>query len=87
MYFNKKVPRSGFIDVRDFNTVKDLADYLKYLDRNSTAYNSYFNWKRFVQFDSPIEFGPICDMCIYLQLDNHFGIKKSVSGDLWNRKN
>ena len=35
----------SFINVADFNSVKDLADYLKYLDKNDTAYNQYFQWK------------------------------------------
>ena len=35
----------SFINAADFNSVKDLADYLKYLDKNDTAYNQYFQWK------------------------------------------
>ena len=30
----------------DFKTVKDLADYLHYLDKNNTAYNEYFSWRQ-----------------------------------------
>lgn len=30
----------------NFNTVEDLAAYLKYLDGNTTAYLSYFDWYR-----------------------------------------
>ena len=46
------MPQSGFINVLDFPRIKDLADYLKYLDSNVTAYNSYFKWKKYVEFDS-----------------------------------
>ena len=35
----------SFINAADFDSVKDLADYLKYLDKNDTAYNQYFQWK------------------------------------------
>ncbi len=35
-----------FINVADFKSVKDLANYLTYLDRNDTAYNEYFKWKQ-----------------------------------------
>ena len=36
----------SFINVMDFKTVKDLADYLHYLDKNSTAFNEYFKWRQ-----------------------------------------
>ena len=36
----------SFINAADFDSVKALADYLKYLDKNDTAYNAYFEWKR-----------------------------------------
>ena len=44
-YTELAIPGS-YINVLDFKTVKDLADYLHYLDRNSTAYNEYFKWRQ-----------------------------------------
>ncbi|CAH3042395.1 unnamed protein product [Porites lobata] len=44
-YTKLAIPGS-YINVLDFKTVKDLADYLHYLDRNSTAYNEYFKWRQ-----------------------------------------
>ena len=35
----------SFIDVSDFNSIKELADYLLYLDKNDDEYNKYFAWK------------------------------------------
>ncbi|VDL98184.1 unnamed protein product [Schistocephalus solidus] len=43
-YFARAPPNS-FIHVDDFRTVKELTDYLYYLDKNDTAYASYFAWK------------------------------------------
>lgn len=44
-YTKLAIPGS-YINVLDFKTVKDLADYLHYLDKNSTAYNQYFMWRQ-----------------------------------------
>ena len=40
------VPPGSFISVQDFPSVKALAEYLLYLDKNDTAYNEYFSWKK-----------------------------------------
>ena len=37
--------RGSFIYAAGFDSVKNLADYLNYLDNNDTAYNQYFKWK------------------------------------------
>ena len=44
-YSPELVIPGSFINAADFDSVKDLADYLKYLDKNDTAYNQYFQWK------------------------------------------
>ncbi|XP_078356875.1 3-galactosyl-N-acetylglucosaminide 4-alpha-L-fucosyltransferase FUT3-like [Oculina patagonica] len=44
-YSPEQVIPGSFINAADFDSVKDLADYLKYLDKNDTAYNQYFQWK------------------------------------------
>lgn len=35
----------SYIDAQEFKTPKDLADYLIYLNKNTTAYMEYFKWK------------------------------------------
>lgn len=35
----------SFIAIDDFPNVKALADYMKYLDSNETAYMEYFDWR------------------------------------------
>ena len=44
-YSPEQVIPGSFINAADFDSVKDLADYLKYLDKNDTAYNQYFKWR------------------------------------------
>ena len=83
------MPKSGFINTRDFKTPKQLSEYLKYLSQNQTAYESYFEWKKHVKFIDRKYASPLCNMCIHLQLESHFGIKQKVItslNELWNVK-
>ena len=43
--YEQLLPPNSYINVDDFATIKDLTDYLLYLDRNDTAYATYFAWK------------------------------------------
>ena len=45
-YHDPKVAIPGsFIDVQDFDTVQDLAEYMLKVANNETLFNSYFKWK------------------------------------------
>eukprot|EP01132_Coremiostelium_polycephalum_P002903 gene2903-3614_t len=41
----KYLPRGSYIYVGDFNSAKELADYLIYLDKNDEEYKRYFKWR------------------------------------------
>ncbi len=45
-YFQIAPPHS-YINVDDFHSIRQLTDYLTYLDKNDTAYETYFTWKRY----------------------------------------
>ena len=77
------IPKSAFINVKDYSSPKELADYLLYLDRNRTAYNSYFKWKKYISYLNAVtNFSPICHMCIKLHLESIEGFKTQVIHDL-----
>lgn len=59
--YGKLAIPGSYINVMDFKTVKELADYLHYLDRNNTAYNEYFKWRQKYQ-KSPYHY-PLCNFC------------------------
>ncbi|CAH8288261.1 unnamed protein product, partial [Schistosoma intercalatum] len=61
--YQKVSPPHSFIHVDQFENPKELAKYLKYLDKNDTAYNEYFAWhKRGVV--TVWSFKPECEFCI-----------------------
>ncbi|KAL7058001.1 hypothetical protein AAHC03_016983 [Spirometra sp. Aus1] len=43
--FYQRAPPNSYIHVDDFENVEELAKYLQYLDKNDTAYATYFAWK------------------------------------------
>ena len=57
-----KVLKSGYINVFNYKSAQHLADHLKYLDSNRTAYNEYFKWKKYVKFD--LVLNSLCELCI-----------------------
>ena len=42
--YNKVAPPHSFINAMNYPNPKDLADHLKYLISNNTAYNEFFQW-------------------------------------------
>ena len=43
--YSRIAPPHSFIDARQFEDAKQLADYLLLLDKNDFLYNEYFAWK------------------------------------------
>ena len=63
-YSGDVVPPGSFISVQDFPSVKALAEYLLYLDKNDTAYNEYFSWKQKFVDEQKLRFRyAACDIC------------------------
>ncbi|CAH1800928.1 unnamed protein product [Owenia fusiformis] len=50
--FKSILPPGSYIHTNEFPNPKALATYLKYLDKNHTAYNEYFKWKLTYKLDS-----------------------------------
>lgn len=44
--YTRFAPKYSYINVYDFKTIKDLANYLNYLSNNQTAYEEYLWFRR-----------------------------------------
>ena len=87
-YNDPKVAIPGsFINVADFPTIKALADYLLYLDKNNTAYNEYFKWKlKYKPHEAmgwPYPDSWTCEICERLHHDDSFRTYDRLS-DFWS---
>ncbi|CAH8625295.1 unnamed protein product [Schistosoma guineensis] len=70
--YERVAPPYSFIHVDQFESPAKLADYLKYLDKNDTAYNEYFAWHGhgiIHDWDSQ----PQCAMCLLAHTCHSFG--------------
>jgi hypothetical protein len=68
------VPTDGLIDAQKFELVSNLAEYLNSISKNSTFYNSFFNWKANIEFRKENRMSSlqslVCDACIKLNLND-----------------
>lgn len=73
--YEKYAPERSFIHVADFQSPKELANYLNELDKNDTLYNSYFKWKGTGEI---IEDGTnmFCRMCAILHDDQIMSVPR-----------
>jgi len=61
-------PANSYIFAEDFDTPKDLVDYLDYLDKNDTAYEEYHKWRADELDEEYEDLGPhtaemMCNLC------------------------
>lgn len=61
--YKNALPSHSYIDVDDFETPRDLAQYLQKLDENDDLYNEYFRWKSYGDF---VASKPWCRVCSLL---------------------
>lgn len=86
--YSKFAPPKSYINANDFTTVKELANYLHYLDANPDEYVKYFWWKNYYEIvvDTPME--KFCSLCKKLHEPNALKVQK-IYHDLdgwWNDK-
>ncbi|XP_066979138.1 alpha-(1,3)-fucosyltransferase C-like [Macrobrachium rosenbergii] len=69
--YDKIAPPGSYINALKFPDVRSLAEYLKYLDGNDTAYNDYFRWKGHYTIDTGWSntAQPFCELCKKLHED------------------
>ena len=90
--YEKLLPPRSFIFVEDFDSVKDLAAYLKFLDATPSEYEKYHTWRNSYHvlnehgyFGSPIHY--YCRICealnfnseerkVISRLDQFWGVKE-----------
>ena len=78
-------PPHSYIDVNDFKSPKQLAEYLNYLDANPQEYMSYFWWKDYYRVERNyiyLKTSPICKLCEMLH-DETVPVKSYDMQEWW----
>jgi alpha-1,3-fucosyltransferase len=60
--YRKFAPLNSYINARDFNSPKELADYLILLDKSDSLYINYFNWMKDYYISVP-DMNGWCQLC------------------------
>lgn len=69
--YKRAAPYHSFIHVDEFETPKDLAEYLYKVDKNDTLYNEYFRWKGTGENINTFFWCRICSMIHEVGENNH----------------
>lgn len=69
--YKRAAPYHSFIHVDEFETPKDLAEYLHKVDKNDTLYNEYFRWKGTGENINTFFWCRICSMIHEVGENNH----------------
>ncbi|KAK2166398.1 hypothetical protein LSH36_39g00087 [Paralvinella palmiformis] len=82
--YTKYLPPKSYIDVKDFQSPKHLAEYIIHLDNNPDEYMKYFDWKRYytVVNDIPNSDKVFCELCELLRKKRSFLLDYKVA-DWW----
>ncbi|CAF1149305.1 unnamed protein product [Rotaria sp. Silwood1] len=83
--YDHYIPSTGYIDVRNFTTPRELATYIDYLDKNTTAYLEYFQWRQYALHIKMPKY--MCELCLKLFLDDKDHKQQSLEhiDQYWNR--
>ncbi|XGW29637.1 hypothetical protein V3C99_009022 [Haemonchus contortus] len=63
LYEGTDIPPDSFIALDDFESVKQLGDYLNFLRTNDTEYLKYFEWIKHYRLPSSYISNALCKLC------------------------
>ncbi|XP_046802714.1 alpha-(1,3)-fucosyltransferase C-like [Lucilia cuprina] len=67
--YERFLPPHSYINVDDYDTPQDLANYLQYLSDRPEEYMRYFWWRQYYELKSH---SPFCDLCKRLHEPNFY---------------
>ncbi len=91
--YKRYAPPNSYIHVDDFESPKELAEYLHLLDKNDELYNNYFRWKGAGEIRHIEMWCRVCALLhapkqtkIYSRLDNWWKNEKTCVKTSWTNR-
>lgn len=66
--YTKYLPDGSYINVLEFNSTLDLANYLRKIIEDKKLYSKFFRWKSLYTLDKTSRYIAWCNLCEYIQL-------------------
>ena len=68
--YSSIMPYNSYIDVKNFSSPENLANFIKEIGNDKNKYNSYFDWKHeYCSFYTHPKY--LCDLCKKLNIKSH----------------
>jgi len=85
--YSSILPPDSYIDMADFQSMKELGEYLLYLDENESEYLKYFAWKANFQVlnDKDHRNQAFCRLCEFLHQNQEEQVIENLE-DWWTTK-
>ncbi|KAJ7987961.1 hypothetical protein DPEC_G00318680 [Dallia pectoralis] len=80
--YEASIPKDSFIHVDDFPSLKELADWLIFLDKNETEYLKYFSWRSHYKLRTDSA-SHACQACVYYQQNREYRIFQNLNTWFW----
>jgi len=81
--YKRNAPPNSFIDVRDFESPKKLAEHLHKVSTDRALYESYMAWKETMVVVTNPFYEAACQLCDYLHKTRHDPPKTVNLSDFW----
>ncbi|XP_046452752.1 glycoprotein 3-alpha-L-fucosyltransferase A-like [Daphnia pulex] len=60
--YERFAPLNSYMNVKDFRSPKELAEYILMLQNSDELFAKYFNWKKYYSIAMPYNHG-LCELC------------------------
>ena len=77
--YSAVLPRDSYLDVRNFTSPRQLADYLALLNREDELYNRYFKWVKHFRLASDRELKHWCKLCEFLHKNDSKHVYRNMT--------
>ncbi|KAK5986812.1 Fucosyl transferase [Trichostrongylus colubriformis] len=85
IYEAADIPPGSFVALDDFNSIKELGNYLNFLRKNDTEYLRYFEWIKHYRLPSTYKSNALCKLCEDIHRKEAFVVEDIIQHYIHNQ--